>query len=75
MRVIVAAFAALGGGLILAAFAVSVARGDGAEATWLLLGQKHVNAIFTKLGLSAEHLSHRRVTAVLTFLRVAGLRG
>jgi signal transduction histidine kinase len=38
MRVIVAAFAALGGGLILAAFAVSVARGDGAEATWLLLG-------------------------------------
>jgi hypothetical protein len=31
--------------------------------------------IFTKLGLSAEQLSHRRVTAVLTFLRDAGLRG
>ena len=38
MRVIVAAFAALGGGVILAAFAVSVAQGDGPEATWLLLG-------------------------------------
>ena len=37
--------------------------------------EKHVNAIFTKLGLSAEQLSHRRVTAVLTFLRDAGLRG
>jgi len=36
--------------------------------------EKHVNAIFTKLGLSTEHLSHRRVTAVLTFLRDAGLR-
>ena len=38
MRAIVAAFAALGGGVILAAFAVSVAQGDGPEATWLLLG-------------------------------------
>jgi DNA-binding NarL/FixJ family response regulator len=37
--------------------------------------EKHVNAIFTKLGLSAEQLSHRRVTAVLTFPRDAGLRG
>jgi len=37
--------------------------------------EKHVNAIFTKLGLSAEQLAHRRVTAVLTFLRDAGLRG
>ena len=37
--------------------------------------EKHVNAIFTKLGLSSEALSHRRVTAVLTFLRDAGLRG
>ena len=37
--------------------------------------EKHVNAIFTKLGLSAEQFSHRRVTAVLTFLRDAGLRG
>jgi len=37
--------------------------------------EKHVNAIFTKLGLSAAQLSYRRVTAVLTFLRRAGLRG
>jgi signal transduction histidine kinase len=38
MRAIVAALAALGGGVILAAFVVSVARGDGSEAQWLLLG-------------------------------------
>ncbi len=38
MRGIVAAFAALGGGMILAAFVVSVAHGDGGEAEWLLLG-------------------------------------
>jgi signal transduction histidine kinase len=38
MRAIVAALAALGGGMILAAFVVSVARGDGSEAQWLLLG-------------------------------------
>jgi DNA-binding NarL/FixJ family response regulator len=37
--------------------------------------EKHVNAIFTKLGLSSEQATHRRVTAVLTFLRDAGLRG
>jgi hypothetical protein len=36
---------------------------------------KHVNAIFTKLGLTTEDLSRRRVTAVLAFLRDAGLRG
>ena len=52
------------------------------EATaWYVLAEalssveKHVNAIFTKLGLSAEQFSHLRVTAVLTFLRDAGLRG
>ena len=38
MRAIIAALAALGGGVILAAFVVSVARGDGSEAQWLLLG-------------------------------------
>jgi signal transduction histidine kinase len=38
MRAIVAAFAALGGGVILTAFVVSVAHGDGGEAEWLLLG-------------------------------------
>lgn len=35
--------------------------------------EKHVNAIFAKLGLTAEQLVHRRVMAVLTFLREAGL--
>ena len=33
--------------------------------------EKHVNAIFAKLGLSAEPQVHRRVAAVLTFLRDA----
>ena len=54
-------------------------RGNAGIAAQLYLSEssveKHVNAIFTKLGLSSEHLSHRRVTAVLTFLRDAGLRG
>jgi DNA-binding NarL/FixJ family response regulator len=36
--------------------------------------EKYVNAIFTKLDLTSEHLVHRRVAAVLTFLRDAGLR-
>jgi DNA-binding NarL/FixJ family response regulator len=35
--------------------------------------EKHVNAIFAKLGLTAEVPVHRRVTAVLTFLRESGL--
>jgi DNA-binding CsgD family transcriptional regulator len=54
-------------------------RGNAGIAAQLYLSEssveKHVNAIFTKLGLSAEQLSHRRVTVVLTFLRDAGLRG
>ena len=37
--------------------------------------EKHVNAIFTKLGLTAEQPVHRRVAAVLTFLRESGLSG
>jgi len=63
--------------------------GEQIEATaWYVLAEalsnvvKHarasevdVNAIFTKLGLTAEQTSHRRVTAVLTFLRDEGLRG
>jgi DNA-binding NarL/FixJ family response regulator len=36
--------------------------------------EKQVNAIFAKLDLTSEHLVHRRVAAVLTFLRDAGLR-
>ena len=38
MRAIIAAFAALGGGVLLAAFAVSVANGDGSEVHWLVVG-------------------------------------
>ena len=34
--------------------------------------EKHVNAIFGKLGLSEEPPLHRRVAAVLAFLREAG---
>ena len=34
---------------------------------------KHVNSIFSKLGLSEEPHQHRRVVAVLTFLRESGL--
>jgi DNA-binding NarL/FixJ family response regulator len=53
-------------------------RGNAGIAAQLYLSEssveKHVNAILTKLGLSSEQLSHRRVTAVLTFLRDAGLR-
>jgi DNA-binding NarL/FixJ family response regulator len=53
-------------------------RGNAGIAAALHLSEssveKHVNAIFTKLGLTSEQLVHRRVTAVLTFLRDAGLR-
>jgi DNA-binding NarL/FixJ family response regulator len=35
--------------------------------------EKHVNAIFAKLDLASEQQVHRRVAAVLTFLREAGL--
>lgn len=37
--------------------------------------EKHVNAIFSKLGLSEEAELHRRVAAVLTFLREAASSG
>jgi DNA-binding NarL/FixJ family response regulator len=36
--------------------------------------EKHVIAIFAKLDLATEQSVHRRVAAVLTFLRDAGLR-
>jgi signal transduction histidine kinase len=38
MRAIIAAVAALGGGLLIAAFAVSAVQGDTSEAYWLVLG-------------------------------------
>lgn len=37
--------------------------------------EKHVNAIFSKLGLSEEPELHRRVAAVLTYLRDIGRQG
>lgn len=53
-------------------------RGNKSIASELVLSEssveKHVNAIFTKLDLASEQLVHRRVAAVLTFLRDAGLR-
>jgi len=53
-------------------------RGNAGIAAHLTLSEssveKHVNAIFSKLGLSGEQAIHRRVAAVLTFLRDAGLR-
>jgi DNA-binding NarL/FixJ family response regulator len=53
-------------------------RGNAGIARELSLSEssveKHVNAIFTKLDLASEQLVHRRVAAVLTFLRDAGLR-
>ncbi|MGN6171935.1 MAG: response regulator transcription factor [Streptosporangiaceae bacterium] len=58
---------------------MAAGRGNAGIAAHLHLSEssveKHVNAIFTKLGLTTEDLSHRRVTAVLTFRRDAGLRG
>jgi DNA-binding NarL/FixJ family response regulator len=48
-------------------------KSNGAIAAALVLSEsaveKHVNAIFSKLGLSEERQVHRRVAAVLTYLR------
>jgi DNA-binding NarL/FixJ family response regulator len=53
-------------------------RGNAGIAQKLSLSEssveKHVNAIFAKLDLASEQLVHRRVAAVLTFLRDASLR-
>jgi DNA-binding NarL/FixJ family response regulator len=52
-------------------------RGNAGIAQELSLSEssveKHVNAIFTKLDLAGEQQVHRRVAAVLTFLRDASL--
>jgi hypothetical protein len=34
--------------------------------------EKHISAVFTKLGLEAEGDMNRRVVAVLTFLKAGG---
>jgi len=53
-------------------------RGNAGIAQALYLSEssveKHVNAIFAKLDLASEQQVHRRVAAVLTFLRDVGLR-
>ncbi len=53
-------------------------RGNKSIASELALSEssveKYVNSIFGKLDLASEHLVHRRVAAVLTFLRDDGLR-
>ena len=53
-------------------------RGNAGIAAELSLSEssveKYVNAIFAKLDLASEQLIHRRVAAVLTFLRDASLR-
>jgi DNA-binding NarL/FixJ family response regulator len=52
-------------------------KGNAGIAEALVLSEsaieKHVNSIFAKLGLSQEHQLHRRVAAVLTYLRDAGM--
>jgi DNA-binding NarL/FixJ family response regulator len=57
---------------------MAAGRGNKSIAAALSLSEssveKHVNAIFSKLDLASEQLVHRRVAAVLTFLRDAGLR-
>jgi DNA-binding NarL/FixJ family response regulator len=57
---------------------MAMGRGNAGIAQALFLSEssveKHVNAIFAKLDLASEQQVHRRVAAVLTFLRDAGLR-
>jgi hypothetical protein len=35
--------------------------------------EKHIGAVFQKLGLVDEHVTNRRVMAVLAFLEASGL--
>jgi DNA-binding NarL/FixJ family response regulator len=54
-------------------------KNNAAIAESLQLGdrgvEKHINAVFTKLGLSEENSVHRRVTAVLVYLADQQTRG
>jgi len=51
---------------------IAEGKNNAAIATSLSLTEraveKHINAIFSKLGLSEEHDIHRRVKATLTYL-------
>jgi DNA-binding NarL/FixJ family response regulator len=55
---------------------MATGRNNAAIAKTLYLSEraveKHINAVFAKLGLTAEEESHRRVRAVLTFLNATG---
>jgi DNA-binding NarL/FixJ family response regulator len=54
---------------------MATGRNNAAIAKTLYLSEraveKHINAVFAKLGLTAEEESHRRVRAVLTFLNAS----
>jgi DNA-binding NarL/FixJ family response regulator len=57
--------------------AMATGRNNAAIAASLFLSEraveKHINSLFGKLGLSSEPQVHRRVMAVLTFLREEGV--
>jgi DNA-binding NarL/FixJ family response regulator len=56
---------------------MATGKNNAAIATDLFLSEraveKHINSLFSKLGLSREPLVHRRVMAVLAFLREEGV--
>jgi DNA-binding NarL/FixJ family response regulator len=57
--------------------AMATGKNNAAIAAGLFLSEraveKHINSLFVKLGLSGEPLVHRRVMAVLAFLREEGV--
>ncbi len=58
--------------------AMATGKNNAAIAAGLFLSEraveKHINSLFSKLGLSGETKVHRRVMAVLAFLRQEGVR-